>query len=100
VGVFFLGSCFFMGYDPIRIELPCRSSDHRSPQRRKGLNMAKGWDTSKGRTHVVVAFWGAETTVTFHFDENEAIAAYDDAVNHGADVFYSKTIRMRKNAPE
>jgi hypothetical protein len=58
--------------------------------------MAKQWDTSKGRKWVVVAFWGEETTVSFHRDEQEADSAYEDAVSNGADAFYAKTTRMRK----
>lgn len=56
-----------------------------------------GWDTSKGRKWVVVAFWGEETEVTFHRDEQEAITSYEEAVNLGADVFYAKTSRMQMN---
>lgn len=57
----------------------------------------RGWDTSKGRKWVCVAFWGAETTVTFHRDEQEANEAFETARDQGADVFYAKTCRMRKN---
>lgn len=65
----------------------------------KGIGLArfapaKGWDTSKGRKWVVVAFWGVETTVTFHRDEDEANEAYEAATLQGADVFYAKTARM------
>lgn len=54
----------------------------------------RGWDTSKGRKWVVVAFWGEETTVSFHRDEDEANEAYEDATTNGADAFYAKTSRM------
>lgn len=53
------------------------------------------WDTSPGRKWVVVAFWGVETTVTFHRDEDEANEAYEDATMNGADAFYAKTQRMK-----
>ncbi len=53
------------------------------------------WNTSNGRTWVVVAFWGVETTVKFHRDEGEANADYENAVSQGADAFYAKTTRMR-----
>lgn len=52
------------------------------------------WDTSPGRKWVVVAFWGSETTVTFHRDREEASDAYCDAVDKGADAFYAETKRM------
>jgi hypothetical protein len=55
----------------------------------------KTWDTSKGRKYVVVAFWGVETNVSFHRDEQEAIEAYEEAVSNGADAFYAVTKRMR-----
>lgn len=54
----------------------------------------RGWDVSAGRKWVLVAFWGAETTVTFHRDEDEANEAYEDATINGADAFYAKTCRM------
>lgn len=60
------------------------------------VGIERGWDTSKGRKWVVVAFWGVETTVEFHRDQHEAIQAYEDAVKQGADAFYSATIRMKK----
>lgn len=58
----------------------------------------KPWDTSKGRTWVVVAFWGVETTVSFYRNEADAYEGYEEAVNNGADAFYAKTMRMKKSA--
>lgn len=55
------------------------------------------WDTSKGRKFVVVAFWGEETTVSFHRDANEADGEYETARSQGADVFFAETKRMFKN---
>jgi hypothetical protein len=57
---------------------------------------SSAWDTSKGRQHVVVAFWGVECTVEFHRDKPEAEERYDSAVAGGADVFYAETKRMYK----
>lgn len=54
------------------------------------------WNTSKGRRWVVVAFWGVETTVDFRSTEDDAIAAYENADDQGADVFYAEIKRMRK----
>lgn len=62
---------------------------------RIALERQGAWDTSKGRTWVVVAFWGVETSITFCRDESEAIEAYEDASDQGADVFYAKTARMK-----
>lgn len=45
---------------------------------------------------VVVALWSSGMTVTFHPDENEAKAAYEQAVSNGACVFYALTRRMHK----
>lgn len=50
----------------------------------------KGWDMSNGRQWVVVAFWGTETTVTFHASKDEASDAYLEAFDNGADAFYAK----------
>lgn len=64
------------------------------PTTRIAVPDAHPWDTSKGRKWVVVAFWGEETTVSFHRDEDEANEAYEDATRDGADAFYAKTSRM------
>lgn len=57
------------------------------------------WDTRKGRRWVVVAFWGAETSVEFCATEELAIEAYERADDQGADVFYAETKRLRKHRP-
>ena len=57
--------------------------------------MSETWDTSNGRRWVVVAFWGVETTVDFHRDRDEASAAFEQAVESGADAFYAETQRMQ-----
>jgi hypothetical protein len=59
--------------------------------------VTKPWDTSKGRKWVVVAYWGEETTVTFHRDENEANEEYENVTDLGADAFYAETVRMKKH---
>lgn len=65
-----------------------------------GGGKSRAWDTSKGRTWVVVAFWGTETTVSFYSDEAGANEAYEEATTYGADAFYGKTVRMMIQADE
>lgn len=68
---------------------PVRKAEATNP-----CQAQRGWDVSQGRKWVLVAFWGAETTVTFHRDEDEANEAYEDATVNGADAFYARTRRM------
>lgn len=65
-----------------------------------GGGKSRPWDTSRGRTWVVVAFWGVETTVSFYRDEGEANEAYEEATENGADAFYAKTVRMMVQAAD
>lgn len=55
-----------------------------------------GWSTYRDtQRFVVVAFWGVETTVTFFTDKPSAIAAFENAQDDGADVFWARICKTR-----
>lgn len=89
-----------LGMGPQPVGATC-AAPGGADDRREGEGVSAKWNTGNGeRKWIVVAFWGVETTVDFFHKESTAKAAYDDAVEQGADALYAKVKDLQQNSEE
>jgi hypothetical protein len=59
--------------------------------------LARADNDSTNPKWVVIAFWGVETTTTFHPNEAEALDAYNNAYLQGADATIAEVWKLHLN---